>query len=843
MRVDSVHGYGYRGFRNSTINTSAVKQKYIPPKIQILTFTGNNMWQIASLTPENNGLGLPEASKGGEGAVGFELPESLNKYEKVEGKNVDTRSFMPIWNYNNARGGHKFLLHKGIKTENLEDVIEDKYFYSAMPGQTKEDVAKILNMSPEDIDYVIQSKPNAGKSKYCIIEPTEVKGIIKGASSSEFGATEEIPYQLMKISETNPKYNKLKNGKNYFIYTTELARTSQPYSYDAFGNGSFDAEIINSRGMKALAEIILNKMDTEEFGHYKPGTVLCHDRPSSTFMLHVANMSAQGNTNANGLKIHKIEHNPGRNYQGVTGNPFQMFSVVAKEGDEVILKTHPQSEILRKAFIHGIDSDKLTEAERITAKNIIEPYVAPFKDGAGTYNVTKIPIIGAKLNSENMSLGSVSHQFDKEMQSEETPDAAKFLTSDYASIKTKSVLNGSTPANLRLDDPNADFGRGNNGLSTHKSGFTTFKYNGENIDEIIAAREKNAVWFTDLIYKEYQKGQDALNKLFFNESQIKEGQKVIGYLKPMEKGDKLVMGWGRPDEQKGFNITLGGFKKFLERKDIPLEAKQKFRVIIGAGKWFEGAKDYKSIVRIIDEINQLDNGAYKGLVAYVDGFFPNRLVGCAQYGLFTSRREMCGITPLECKAAGVPYGATATGGPVDYTNPSNGYLTKEVVEGRPERYGLTWANTADEIDDARCNRQAEQVAEIFEKMYDDHTNNPEKYTAMCKKNIEEKIDWHENSEYNHGKTANKKYLEDIGETHKGYEARNKKTLKELQGKFGKAIEPLETLRQQIKFKPAKVILGALIVTLTLGSGAYLYMIHRKHKLQKQQQQKPLDKVA
>ena len=72
MRVDSVHGYGYRGFRNSTINTSAVKQKYIPPKIQILTFTGNNMWQIASLTPENNGLGLPEASKGGEGAVGFE---------------------------------------------------------------------------------------------------------------------------------------------------------------------------------------------------------------------------------------------------------------------------------------------------------------------------------------------------------------------------------------------------------------------------------------------------------------------------------------------------------------------------------------------------------------------------------------------------------------------------------------------------------------------------------------------------------------------------------------------------------------------------------------------------
>lgn len=844
MRVDSVHGYQYRGYQSNPVGSVNVKPKYIQPKIKILTFTGNYMWQIASITPEHKWLGLQEGYQGGVAVVGAELPDSLNKHESVEGKKVDARSFMPIWNHNNSRGGHKFLLHKGIKTEDLPDLVEDRFFYSAMPGQTREDVAKILKLKPEEIDYVIQSKPNAGKSKYCILEPTSIQGIVKGASSAEFGATEEVLYQLMKISKNNPGYVKLKESpNNYVIYTSELAKTSKPYSYDAHGNGSFDAEIINSRAMKALADIILNRMDTEEFGYYKPGTILCHDRPAATFMLHVANMSAQGNPNANGLKMHEIVHNPGRNYQGTTGNPFQMFAVVARERDVVILRNHPQREILKKAFIFGINSDKLTDAERITAKNIIEPYVAPFRDGAGTYNVTKIPIVGVRLNGKNMSLGSVSYQFNKEMGSEKTSDAAKYLTRDYASTETKPVLNGSTPANLRLDDPNVDFGRGENGLSAKKAGFTTFKYNGENIAEIIEAREKNGIWLTNLMYEAHQKGQSELNKLFFNESQINEGQKVLGCLKPMKKGDKLVMGWGRPDEQKGFNITLDGFKKFLERKDIPLENKMKFRLLIGAGKWFEGAKDYKSIVRIIDEINKLDNGAYKGLVAYVDGFFPNRLVGCAQFGMFTSRREMCGITPLECKAAGVPYGTTATGGPVDYTNSSNGYLTKEVVEGRPECYGLTYANTPDEIDDARCKRQAEQVAEIFEKMYEDHTNNPKKYEKMCEKNIKEKIDWHENSEYNHGKTANEKYLKDIGETHKGYEARNKKTLNELQGEFGKAIEPLETLRQQIKYKPAKVVLGVLITTLAIGSGTYLYLIHRKHKLQKQQEQKPLDKVA
>ena len=784
MRVDSIHAYENRGYYSYPVNSSADIKVFNPSKIKIITFTGKNMWQIASITPENKGLGLPEASLGGEGVVGYELVESLNKHESVEGKKVDARSFMPIWNYNNSRGGHKFLLHKGIKTEDLPDLVDEKNFYSAMPGQTKEDVAKILGYKSEEIDYVIQSKPNAGKSKYCIIEPTSVKGAVKSPSSVKFGESETISYQLMKISKNNPQYNKLKDGNHYFIYTNELAKTSMPYTYDAYGSGSFDAEIINSRAMKALAEAIIDKMDTEEFGHYNPGTIICHDRPSAPFMVHVANMSAAGNKNADGLKVHEVLHNPGRNYQGLTDNPFKMFSVVAKDGDEEVLKNHPYNNILKEAFMYGINSNRLSDTERTIAKHIIEPYVEPFKDASGMYNITKIPIVAVKNNPDNMSTGSVSHQFDKEMKSSETPDAAKYLTDAFASIKTISVLNGSTPANLKLDDPNADFGRGENGLSRMKEGFTTYKYNGSNIYETIEAREKNSIWLTNLIYDSYTKGDSELKKLFFNDSQINDGQNVLGYLKPMEKGDIMVMGWGRADEQKGFNITLDGFKKYLERKDIPLEQKQKYRVLLGGGKWNEDAKDYKSIVRLINEINSLDNGAYKGQVMYIDGFFPNRLVGCSQFGMFTSRREMCGITPLECKAAGVPYGTTATGGPVDYTNASNGYMTKEVVEGPPERYGLTWANTPDEIDDARCARQAEQVADIFVQMYDDYTNHPDKYAAMCKKNIEEKIDWHENSEYNYGLTANERYLKLIAETDKGYNARHKEPLKPLYGGFG-----------------------------------------------------------
>jgi hypothetical protein len=843
MRVSSVSGTNY-AVRNSAVrsarssNVSSINRSAAGNLVKI-SFTGApmNMNQIASLTPENNGIRLAETTQGGEGCVGFELVKSLRDKE-----HLDARSFMPYWEYNNPKGGHKFLLHPLTDFPDgvLPNEIPDKYFYSANVGETLEDVAKKNNLKPSEVSYVIQSRPNGNGpealSKYCIVEPTSAKGEIKVLSDTVLGELKTVPYQLMKVSQNNPPYIEIKGEPHYFLYTPDLAKTAKPYSYDFRGNGSFGAEIINSDEMKVLAKVITEDMNTEEFGYFRPASVIAHDRVAHPFASHIANMSARGNDNVNGIKIHIVEHNPGRNYQGLTSNPFEFLRIVGDEKDAEFLKAHPKYEILAKAQRVGIDNaDALTPKEMEIAKSVIEPALAPFKDGSGMYNIVKSGIVAAKTNPENVSVGTVSYNFDLEMKSPETPNAATFLTEDFASIETKSVLNGSRPASLRLDDPAAPFGRGNNGLTVFKSGFTTFKYDGSNIDEVIAAREKNAKWLTSLIDKAHSVGPEELNKVFFNEVQLSEGQKVHGYLKKMKDGDILVMGWGRPDEQKGFNITLDGFKKYLENEDIPYSQKKKFRLALGAGKWNEDAKDYKNIVRLIDEIEALDGGKYKGQVMYVDGFFPNRLVGCAQYGMFTSRREMCGITPLECKAAGVPYGATKTGGPVDYTNDTNGFLTKEPVEGRPERYGLTWENSLDEIDDARCARQAEQVSDIFIQMADEHTNKHDSYVAKCKKNIEEKIDWHENVEYNHGKSANHRYTEDILETDKGWDSRNKSPMKRLMDKFGEFQDKAEVmLKKSAKSRPMKIVFG-LIGLAAVGTGAYL--------LYKNKNPKKLDKAA
>lgn len=855
MRVDFVQNYSLKASAGRNLhsgrtvksNEDKLKNFAAPNTVQI-TFTGSvpkNMWQIANNTPENNGLGLPEAAQGGEGAVGYEVEASMNKHEKINvkmpdgsvvEKPADVRSFMPFWEHDNPKGGYKFMIHREAEypdVKSLPDQMPAKNFYSANPGETLEVVAKKLGLKPTELSYVIQSKPNGSGpealSKYCRLEPTSVSGTVSHLSPTALGEVETVPYALFKISANNPAYNKLKGGQHYFYYTPDLAKASKPYSYDRWGNAPFEAEIVNSDGMRALVQIQHKQMNTKEFGYYNPANVFCHDRIAHTYGNHMANMSAAGDESVNGLKAHIWAHNTGRNYQGVTDNGFKYMAVVGDVADAPVIKALPYFDILQKAQQYGIDSEALSPRERQIAHTILDPYLANFKDGANTYNVLKSGIASARINPDNTSTGTVSHTFDKEMKSSEMYDAAKFLTDDYASIETKSVLNGSTPANLKLDDPNAGFGRGDNGLTAHKDGFTTFKYTGDNIEEVVAAREKNGKWLTNLIWDAGEKGQDELNKLFFNKGQVQDGHNVVGYLSPMKDGDMLVMGWGRADEQKGFNISVRGLLEFLKREDISQADKLKVKGMFGGGPWDKNASDYKEMMYCYDEICKLEGGIYKNNLMIVDGFFPNRLVGSATYGLFTSRREMCGITPLEAKAAGVPYGATKTGGPVDYTNESNGFLTKNPVEENPEKFGLSWHNSPEEIDAARCKRASEEVGEIYKAMVEEHSGNRNAYIAKCKKNIEELIDWHNNAEYNFGKSANRRYLEDILEVDKGWEARNKNPLKRLVGAFGEFKEDAESLLgASSKTKPMKIVI-AIVGGLAVVSGVYYLVKSRNGK--------------
>ena len=218
MRVQSVQSYALTNSKvQSSSSVGVSKAPMATSNVVQLVFTGGakNLKQLASITPENTGLGLPEASLGGEGVVGYEMPASFRKHE-----GVDARSFMPFWNYDNPKGGYKFIIHReadypeGVK--GLPDTMPAKAFYSADPGETLETVARKFGLKPSEISYVIQSKPNGvgpeAQSRYCLLEPTSVKGKITRLSDTVLGETQDVSYALFKISENNPKYNKLKGS-------------------------------------------------------------------------------------------------------------------------------------------------------------------------------------------------------------------------------------------------------------------------------------------------------------------------------------------------------------------------------------------------------------------------------------------------------------------------------------------------------------------------------------------------------------------------------------------------------------------------------------------------------
>ena len=849
MRVESIMPYNiYRANqirRNNVQNfrTNQIAQTdsvSFQPQIAKITFTASerNMKQVASFAYENKGTGLSEDYQGGLGVVTFEAPQSMIKNE-----GLDVRSFGPAHEYNNPSGGYRFLFKKGLELKDgkLPEKIEAKFFVSAPFGVDREALAKELRCKPEDLEYVIQSAPDGNGpnnlSQYCIIEPTSVKDSFERMSDTKIGEVQKVEFQIFKISDRNPSYNKIKGTPNYIIWTKELAKTSKPYSYGPNGAGGIEAEINNSDFCRAYlkAERLMN---TEEFGYWHPANYWGHDRPIASLFSHLANISSNGDDYFDGVRAHYTAHNPGKNYQGHTANPFEFARILFDVEDIKALRELPEYEVLESFNSRGWHN--LTPQEQAFTNKCFEPFIGKFKDFFGNYNLTKVAIVAAKTNAENATFGTVSPNFDKEMKSPHM-DVAAGIGGDLKDLKTISPLNGSTPANLGINNNTSKFGVDNNTLSKQRSDFTPIiynkvgdfikynpngniekipapvKYNREhidntvtlikekanNIEEVIENRVKNAKWLTGILEDAEKEGRDALNRVFFNEKQIEEGKSVFGSLSRYQDGDMLIIGWGRPDEQKGYPILYRGFLKFLQREDVPEEVKMKVKLLNGAGKdtWDRNADDFKLIQSTLKEIAEYDGGKYKHNAMYVDGLFPNKLVACATHSAFTSRREMCGITPLEAKTAGVPYLTTATGGPVDYTNEQNGWKTKTAPEMNPQRDGLDWNTDPRIINEKRIERSSNEVSDCLKAMADEYMNNKAAYIAKCKKNIEEELDWHNNSEFNGGKSANKMYRNDVWEIDKGWENRNKNPLKRLIGrKYDDAKEQISKVINELKAK-------------------------------------------
>ncbi len=478
----------------------------------------------------------------------------------------------------------------------------------------------------------------------------------------------------------------------------------------------------------------------------------------------------------------------------------------------------------------GTDKDKqfatnkiLTQEEFKKLQDIFEPLIGQFRDESGLYNMCKIPVVAKKLNPYNTELGTVSVNYGREMKNHNTPEIAQDLTREFASLKTTDITNGSSAASLGLDKI-GNFGPAGNGFTDEvKAGFTPLTKDiiGDK-DSLHTAKRSNAQWYINTVAKASKEGNNALARLMFDvdaefskivtslianklingdikditaelkkiessegktnylvtlasqpgngEAIAKEIDKnlptVLGGLSEYQEGDKLFIGWGRPDTQKGFPTTLEAFAQIFEDKNISPEVKKHIKLVAGAGVWEKPAQDWADIQALMKRIQTIDGGKYKNNVVYVNGFFANRTVACADYSIITSRYEPCGITPLESYAGGTPVISINTGGSPDFITPydgtnadkATGFLTKHAYLVSAEAIGAKAGLGYRELDEARRKALGAEAADCIKQAIGIDN---EQYKQMALNCTRQPIGWSENAAFNGGKAADERYIGDV----------------------------------------------------------------------------------
>ena len=798
---------------NVTMDAIDNANKFSSVLLSFTGATGRNMSQLASISSEYQGTLDSVYKVGGEGNVAGEAAVAMQKHGKM-----DFRTFVPYYSPDNKVPDDKIGHIKVRKPiwdyqNNKQQTWKIKKF---VDGKEVVDEIPAYEFVSEKMDYqlkkgenfVIHEPVQAGKewqTGYQILEDTGIKGEVK-AIGPKLEAAESVPYKVFKIQSTG--VNVKGRPTVYVVHTPELATLPKAYGGDAYAGKMFD-DYLYSIFSKASVNAI-EQMNNDKFGNFNPGNLWLHDRQAFPAIMEISERSSLGNRIWDGVKAHTTLHNPGRDYQGHYVNPIDFFRITGSERDLIELKKNPDDFAFVKQMINKIDlvrgmGDKekfapekiLTKEELERLHEIFKPLYGDFRDELGEYNMCKIPVVAIRKNPYNFSTGTVSRTYGKEMKNPHTKEIAYGLTSDFASVPTIDVVNGSTPKSLQLDEIGS-FGANNGFTESAKTGFTPLtKEIMTDKDKLFNAKQANKKWVLDTV-AEASSDPDKLAKLFFNDEQIKNNSTVLGQLGKYNEGDILLIGWGRADTQKGFPTTIEAFLEYFKNPNIPTETKKHVKALIGAGPWKAEASDWQSIQKFMKEIQELEGGAYKDNVCYLNGRFSNRIVACADYSIITSRYEPCGITPLESYAAGTPVISNNTGGSPDFIKPyvkdtkvtsETGFLTKHAFLVNPDVIGASEGLSKKELDDARILALGKENSECIEQAMDLFTNKPDEYKKMMSNALSSKIDWHENAKFNQGKSALKLYKENVW----GIDANNNI----IQGKE-RNFEPLNNLKGTIK---------------------------------------------
>lgn len=787
-----------------------------------LSFKGNPdkfPHQIAAAATESNYLGGIYCA-GGLGDVAEALPDSIGlKGEEVLGKKVDMRTFLPYYTMDDNLG--RIYVMRAESVEKAKNLKPDEFLTRKDDFILVDQNYKLKE--GERFVVITQLKDTQRVQKFHFLKDTDLSGTVERMSDSKM-EMETVPYRVFEVDTMGKRQDRMylihtyEHGKGKSAYgvfrnhakqapkgTTAYGGSSTAYgagstayggSSTAYGaannvekrmfyNVSKTDDMFYTEFMRAYGQLAIEgKMNTEAHGKFNPQNHMLHDRFCYSILTDAVQRAKKGDKNYQGARFVEIMHNPGAGYQGKYANPLDFFRIIATSDDLAKLKANEHYAKVQE-IANKIDQAKATEEECTQLYKFFKPYFSKFMDSEGLFNMTMMAIRMTDENPSNSNVGNVSRNYGKETRNFDTTDIAKGLTQALTDIKDKTidVVNGERQANMKPDKMGEFFGTGslNEVLKTKYKPFKTT----DSADVILKAKQENKKTVIDTIAeatKKLSSDPDAVAKVFFNDAKIQGIRKqaeanepnlklTLGGLSEYKQGDLLFTTWGRPDAQKGLPITLESFENMLKDESIPLETRKHCKLIMGAGGGndaFSGNnKEWIAIKEAIERIENIEvngqKGVFKGNALYVNGLFPNRIANCVDLGIFTSRFEPCGITPFESYATGTPVISINTGGAPDFVRPGKtGFLTKSPFMLNPEKLGLSANVSEEELDKARKANSAKEVAEqlkaYLEPIKDGTWEAKQKeYIKNC---VAEKIEWHNNNEYNGGKSALEIYLKD-----------------------------------------------------------------------------------
>ena len=767
--------------------------------------------------------------------------ESLDDVKKRNNLNLNENQKLAfvIQEPPNDKGISKVVPLKDIK---VTGEIEIPSYASIF--ETQKEKYRVFEVEmPDPVDVAVENKKKKLRKEIELIEKDKTQDQIQKIYEEKLKSA-EFQKELEKITGAG----KRKQNKVYIVHLPQLAKFNKAYGTNAYSEAMFNinnqqiSSDVYYRNFCSAVVDMLPKLNTEEQGFFNPANIKTNDRQAAYFYNEIANLASAGNSYWDGLlpnnqirAVH-VYHNAGADYQGKTSDPFQFFRQIATKADIEHLNEHPEIERLKNLERNW---PNVSDEDRKFLRDVFDPYFANFMDEGKSYNTSMIPLANIKINGgENFSYMHVCEYTYDEVRN--LPDMSPGLTGIFKTIAGRGAKNGLTPSNMHFDDAKAGFCRGNliNGLTTLNNNahwFTPFAYNPEtkNIDEVYNAHQNNKKELLNALSKAYETGEGrGLTDMFFVQSQINDKAWVYGHLSEFKEGDFLMYSFARPNYQKGMPTTFKSFLEILKSDKLTVEQKSHMKLLVGGGVWNKDDRDYKLIQQYLHEIEQLDNGKYKGNVCFVDGFISNRFLGCADLFVPTARFEPDGVTIPEAMTAGTPSASINTGGAHDcIKHGENGYLTKNPYMMTPEQMGMdinalskmSEADRLTAIDNKRMEILSKQMSEIMIQAFNDFQDKG-KYKKIMQSCLEQQMDWHNNGKFNPraGKSTLSVILNDIFGVEKGMGARKGQKLNRLVGDFGLMDKAKGNKFWKI-FIPIVAVTGA-------GLATYFGIKHSKKKI-------------